>query len=144
MVQIMTTESNKDIVREFVTTGFFEGNTDAVDEYVSDEFMRHGPDVDEIHGADEYKQFVEQMNTAFPETDGTIDSMVAEDNEVMYRWRANATHEGEFMGVEPTGTSVAMIGMDEVRLEDERIAEIWGVFDVYGLLEQIEALSGNR
>lgn len=139
----MSTETNKEIVRRFVTESFFDGNPDAVDEYVSDDFVRHGPATGELHGAGEYKQFVEEMDAAFPETDGSIDAMLAEGDSIMYRWRSEATHEGEFMGVEPTGRTVTMSGMDQVRLEDDRIAEIWGVFDVHSLLEQIGASSSG-
>ncbi|MFH5801037.1 ester cyclase [Haladaptatus sp. CMAA 1911] len=134
----MSTDTNEETVRNFVTDCFFNGDPDAVDEYVTDNFVRHGPTTGEVHGADEYKQFVTEIDTAFPEFDGTIDAMLGKGDEVMYRWRADATQKGEFMGIDPTDKTVTMTGMDQVRLEDDHIAEIWGVFDVHSLLEQLE------
>jgi steroid delta-isomerase-like uncharacterized protein len=140
----MSADENKETVRQFVTDCFFNGNPTAVDEYVADDFVRHGSATGEMHGKEDYKQFVEEMDTSFPETNGTINALVAEEDEVMYRWRLDATHEGEFMGIEPTGKSVTMTGMDQVRLENNQIAEIWGIFDIHGLLEQLEGSSSNE
>ena len=47
------------------------------------------------------------------------------------------THQGEFMGLAPTGKSVEYNEIFIVRFADGRIAEIWGVVDVFTQLRQL-------
>ncbi|WP_227353258.1 ester cyclase [Haladaptatus salinisoli] len=135
-----TAEENKETVRTFVEQAFNEGNMDAVDEYVAEDFVRHDPAAEDVRGVDEYKEFVKMNRTAFPDYHESIESMSAEDDTVMYRWILHGTQEGEIMGVEPTGKSVEINGMVEMRLEDGKIAEMWGTFDALGMLEQLDAV----
>jgi predicted ester cyclase len=49
----------------------------------------------------------------------------------------SGAHEGEFMGVTPTGERVTVMGMDIVRIGNGEILEYWGEFDVMGMLRQL-------
>jgi predicted ester cyclase len=49
----------------------------------------------------------------------------------------SGTHEGEFMGIAPTGKLVMAMGIDIVRVVDDEILDSWGEFDVMGLLRQL-------
>jgi predicted ester cyclase len=64
--------------------------------------------------------------------------MVVEDDTVVVRYSVNGTHEGEYLGVEPTGQTAEWTGMAMYRIEDEQIAEIWLEEDRLGLLEQLD------
>ncbi|WP_076430108.1 ester cyclase [Haladaptatus litoreus] len=134
------TVKNSEIVRQFVEQAFNNGNLDAVDEYVAEDFVRHDPAAEDVRGRDGYKNFVEMNRTAFPDYHETIESIVDEDDTVMYRWTMHGTQEGEIMGVEPTGNEVDITGMVEMRLEDGKITEMWGNFDALGMLQQLDAI----
>jgi predicted ester cyclase len=50
----------------------------------------------------------------------------------------SGTHEGELMGVAPTGEKVAVMGIDIVRVGNNgEILDYWGEFDVMGMLRQL-------
>ena len=49
----------------------------------------------------------------------------------------SGTHEGEFMGIAPTGKLVMAMGIDIARVVDDEILDYWGEFDVMGLLRQL-------
>jgi predicted ester cyclase len=50
------------------------------------------------------------------------------------------THEGEFMGVAPTGRQVTFRGLSLNRLADGKIVEAWIEIDLEDILGQIGAV----
>ena len=77
------------------------------------------------------------MAEAFPDLRMAEADSLREGEKVAFRWILSGTHEGEFIGVAPTGRRVEAMGMDIVRLADGEIVEHWGEFDAVGLLRQI-------
>jgi predicted ester cyclase len=65
------------------------------------------------------------------------DDLIAEDDKVVIRNTVTGTHLGEYRGVPPTGKSVSYNEMFILRFADGRIAEVWGVVDVYAQLKQL-------
>lgn len=56
------------------------------------------------------------------------------------RITVRGTHQGEFVGVAPTGKQ-AIIGLaDIVRIAGGKIAERWGEYDMLGLMQQLSAV----
>jgi predicted ester cyclase len=55
-------------------------------------------------------------------------------------WRAQATHQGEYMGIPPTGNRVNFTGISIYRIERGQIAESWGVSDLLGMMQQLGAI----
>lgn len=51
--------------------------------------------------------------------------MLRDGEYVAFRTIETGTHEGEFMGIEPTGREVRMEGNVIHRLEDRKVAETW-------------------
>jgi predicted ester cyclase len=47
------------------------------------------------------------------------------------------THQGEYMGIPPTGTSVTYNEIFIFRFVNGRIAETWGVVDVLSQMKQL-------
>ena len=62
---------------------------------------------------------------------------MAEGDKVVVRWRSRGTHQGEFMGVSPTGRDVTFTGMRLFRIAENKIAESWVNIDERGLQEQL-------
>ncbi len=66
-----------------------------------------------------------------------VEHVLAEDDTVALRYTAHGTHDGEFMGLEPTGDQVSVSGMEMYRIEDEQIAEMWTSYDALGLFQEL-------
>jgi predicted ester cyclase len=53
---------------------------------------------------------------------------------------ARGTHQGEFMGIAPTGKPVSFSAIDVVRIADGKIVERWSQADNLALLQQLGAV----
>ncbi len=63
--------------------------------------------------------------------------MIEEGDHVAFWGRVTGTHEGPFMGLEPTGKRIDIMGIGAVRLKDGKIAERWANFDILRMLQQL-------
>lgn len=93
-----------------------------------------------VSGISAAKSVIGGFLAAFPDVAYQIDDTVAHDERVVARWTATATHDGSFAGIEPTRRRVTMIGMTMFRVVDGRISELWNIWDVAGLLRQLQAI----
>jgi len=125
----MSVEENKALVRrEQEELWSHIGNLDAAEElFVPDH-------------AEAAKQEAADFRQGFPDVVSTIEDLIAEGDKVVARWRARATHQGEYMGIPPTGNRVEFTGISVYRIEAGKIAESWNVEDELGLMRQIGAI----
>jgi steroid delta-isomerase-like uncharacterized protein len=134
-------EQNKTLARRWFDDLFSRGDLDAANEILSAEFVDHLPRGDE-RGIEELKQYILMYRAAFPDIRDTVEEIVAEGDKVVVRWTSRATHQGEFMGVAPTGRHVTFTGMRLFRIAENKIAESWVNLDQLGLQEQLGIVSG--
>lgn len=127
-------ESNKQLYRRMIEEGFNKGNLDVVDELVSPDHVNHS---DNVKGLEGYKGFISMYRSAFPDLKMTIEEQVAEGDKVVNRWIATGTHQGELMGIPPTGKAISTTGIYIARLKDGKIIEEWGNFDALGMMQQL-------
>ena len=52
----------------------------------------------------------------------------------------HGTHNGEFLGIAPTGKRIQFETVDAMRVRDGKITDHWGVANLYSVLQQLEAL----
>ena len=125
----MSLEENKALVRrEQEELWTYTGDLDAAEELFA-------PEQAEAAG-----QEASDFRRGFPDVVSTIEDLIAEGDKVTARWRARATHRGEYVGVPPTGKEVEFTGISVYRIEGNRIAESWTVEDELGLMRQIGAI----
>src|ERR671915_1083025 len=68
----------------------------------------HGLGSDEPVDFEGVKQFYETVWDAFPDMKVTVEEVIGEDETVAFRVTARGTHQGEFMGVPPSGNQITM------------------------------------
>jgi len=123
----LTTEENK-AVSNRLAQAISRGDLDAFDELMV-------PDI-----AREFKEGVAEVRRAFPDYHGTNEIQIAEGDLVANRFVFYGTHQGEFMGVAPTGREVRFTGLSIDRVVDGKIVENWIEGDLEDLLRQIGAV----
>ena len=136
----MTTEAdNKGLVRAFHEEVLNGGDLDAIGEYYAADCVDHAPgtEEDELRGVGAVSAYIEQFLVAFPDLTITGEDVIAEGDRVAYRLRGRGTHEGEFMGVPPSGNAFEVGGIAVFRIEVGKIAESWCNVDMLGLVEQL-------
>jgi len=81
------------------------------------------------------------MLEAFPDLEIALEEIFDAGESVAYRFRANGTHLGAFLGFGPTGRSVHIEGIGIDRIENGKFIERWIQFDSLGLLQQLGVLT---
>jgi steroid delta-isomerase-like uncharacterized protein len=138
-------EENKALIQRFVEEAFNEGNLDVADEVYASTFISHDPTTPEGQGSPEaVKQFVNTYLSAFPDGHTTVEDSIAEGDKVAYRWTFRGTHQGELMGISPTGKQVEITGITINRLSGSKIEEQWNNFDQLGMLQQLGVAPAPR
>ena len=90
--------------------------------------------------AEEFKQGIAELRLAFPDYHGTNEIQVAEGDMVANRFVFYGTHQGEFMGVAPTGRRVTFRGLSLVRVVDGKIVESIVEMNLEDVLGQVGAV----
>ena len=132
----MSTEENKALMRRFWEGVFNQKNLEVIDEVCTADMVYHGP-TGLIQGREAFKQFIAMYLNAFPDFHITIEDMVAEGDRVVVRQTTTATHQGELMGIPPTGKHISISGIHITRVVDGKAVEDWGSDDMLGLLQQL-------
>lgn len=102
-----------------------EGDLDRVPEFFSESYVAHGPEGDAM-GHDAIRGFVSALREAFPDLQVDVQVLATEGDRVAWLRTHTGTHEGEFMGVEPSGEPLTWQSVVVTRYEDGMIAEEWG------------------
>jgi predicted ester cyclase len=63
--------------------------------------------------------------------------MITEGDKVAVRGTISGTHQGDLMGIPPTGRQVTVTLIDVNRIEDGKLVERWGVSDMLGMMQQL-------
>jgi steroid delta-isomerase-like uncharacterized protein len=80
-----------------------------------------------------YRPFV----AAFPDLRVTVEATVSDGDDVVVRWRVNATHTGDALPFPRTGRRVTVRGMTWIRYRDGKMAEGWDCWNQTGLIEAL-------
>jgi steroid delta-isomerase-like uncharacterized protein len=116
-------------------------NIGAVDEIYASGFVGHDPAMPEdVRGVEGAREFYGMYQSAFPDVQITIEEQVAEGDTVATRWTARGTHQGELMGVPPSGNRVEVAGVTISRIEGGKVAEEWDNYDALGMMQGIGAI----
>lgn len=113
------------------------GNLQEFYALVAESAVDHDPAPNQDPGPNGYIVFFTMMRTAFPDFKLTVEHLVADEENVAFAYTATGTHQGEFMGVAPTGKSIKIRGMQISKFEGGKLVERWGSTDELGLLKQI-------
>ena len=107
-----------------------------VDEIFEPDVKQHSPF--EATGVQTIKEMVfSALYRAFPDLHITIEDVIEEGDKVVVRDTVTGTHLGEFNGLPPTGRSVSYGEIFIIRFANGRIAEIWGVVDIFTQMKQL-------
>ena len=135
-------EENKVLTRRswlIVAEGNLDTLEDALAEVYAEDIVLHEPDED-VRGVEGLKQFVSMIRSAIPDLHITLEDDIAEGDKVVSRWSAQGTHQGELMGIAPTGNQVMITGITIHRIKEGKIVEEWENWDALGLMQQIGAV----
>ena len=91
----------------------------------------------EKNGHAEFGEYVDFIEQAFPDFNNHIEDIVSEGDRSFARLTYTGTHQGEVFGIAPTGKRIEYAGAALFSFRDDRIASVWVLGDIYGLLRQL-------
>lgn len=137
--KIDTAKKNRNLVERWLQV-WNKGDLAIAEEISAADFINHDPNRPEVTDFEDYKAWVDENRTAFPDFHIEIQDMITEGDKAVTRWTATGTHKGNFLGVPPTAVQMTMTGMNILRLMDCKIVEAWWSYDMLGLMQQLGAI----
>jgi steroid delta-isomerase-like uncharacterized protein len=132
----MSIEANKEVVRRYQEASN-ANDLGALDALVARDVVSHNPTPGLPPGLEGGKLAHRATLAAFPDLHYHIEDLVAEGDRVALRFTLHCTHQGEFMGLAPTGKEITLSGISIFRLADGKIVEHWAVQDGLALMIQL-------
>ena len=138
-------ENNKAVILRNYEEIWNQGKFEVADEIVHETFTDHPPtrffDVGLV-GPASLKEAAGHFREAFSDFHDTMEKIIAEGDRVAYLGTISGTHDGELFGFPASGKHMEVRGVNFFRLENGKIMERWGQFDVLTMMVQLGLAPG--
>lgn len=131
----------KAVVVRFVEEYKNKHNPQIVDELVSEDCAVNIPVPGLPQGREGMRVNHGLVCGAFPDVHVTREFLIAEDDLVVERATAKATHRGELLGKAATGQPVTWTELHAYRVVDGKICAVWSELNLLGVMVQIGAFA---
>ncbi len=118
------------------------GDEDVLDDLIAEDVVFHTPHYirGTVRGREAYKNNLRMVRAAVPDLFFRAHTVVAEDDKVIAYATFGGTHEGELLGIEPTGNSVEVEDFVLYRFDDGKVVEVISRPDFLSLFMQLGAI----
>jgi steroid delta-isomerase-like uncharacterized protein len=137
------TVQNRALSRRWFDEIWNERRTDTIEEFLGPESVGHLPGGD-MTGAEPFKQLHAEFLAAFPDLKVEVEDSISDGDNVVVRWRASGTHDGDGLGFEATHQPVSFRGITWFRIEDGRFVEGWDSWNQEALVQRLREGSDER
>ncbi len=128
----------KAIARRLYDEGVNRGNVNIFDEILAPDFVEHEETLPGLPpNRETVKEFMSIVRNAFPDVHMDVDDLLQDGDKVVARVTMSGTHQGEFMGIPPTGKQFEVQLIDILQFRDDRCVAHWGVTDTAKMMEQL-------
>jgi len=138
----MSAARNEAMIRRWFEEVWNNRNRGVIDELMHHDALVHGlsPDGQPARGRAGFMPFYESFMAAFPNIRIVIDDVIADEERVVARMHAEATHDGAGLGIAATGRPVKFTAIVWARIRDGQLLEAWNELDTVGMLRQVGAM----
>jgi len=136
-------DENKAIALRLIDEVLNAHNVARCDELYAPDYVPHSLPPGFSPDREGTKQYHSHYFQAFPDMDITVDGMIAEGDHVAVYYTGNGTHQGELIGIPPTGKQVTASAVLTLRIVDGKIVEDWLDGDKLGLLQQLGVIPSS-
>jgi steroid delta-isomerase-like uncharacterized protein len=125
------------IVEQWVEGGWNNGDLALVDEFYAPDYTIHDPTAPDFPGGREaFKGYVTTLRTGLPDIHFTVEDLIEQGDKVVWRFVARGTHQGNLLGIPPTGRPGTVSGIVISRFAGGKWTEDWVNWDALGMLQQ--------
>ena len=131
----VTSKATKALVRRVIEEIINKEKEDSLRELVAPTYVEHcNPLSPRPEG---FTQAVRHFRDPFPDLKFNIEEVIAEGAKVATRGKWRGTHQGDFLGIAPTGKPVEVTYTDLWWTDSGKVVERWVQSDLLGLLGQL-------
>jgi steroid delta-isomerase-like uncharacterized protein len=144
--QNTVSDDAKAVVRRNTVEVQSQGHFELIEELFAPDFVDQTPQPNMTPDRDGVEILYRRLRAAFPDFHAEIHWQIA-DGEMVTTYKTYfGTHKGDFLGVAPTGRKIHFETVDVMRVHNGKIAEHWGVANLFSLMQQLGAFptSANK
>lgn len=134
----MTSSHIREVVESFYSDIWNQYDKSKIPALLCDGFTFRGSLGQAKVGHEGFAAYVDFVHAALGDYRCDILDLVVEDTKAFARMRFSGIHRGEFFGFKPTGKPVEWMGSALFSFEGEKVADLWVLGDVHGLLQVLE------
>jgi predicted ester cyclase len=140
--EAVSIDGNKAVAKKLFGAVFNNRRVELVDELVADDVVDHNRLIfAQPEGPGGVVEGIRMLLAAFPDMSAAVERLVGEADCVVVKVRMAGTNTGPYPRVpEPTEQHAEWNSMVLLRIEDGKIAELWGISDRMGMLTQLGIL----
>ena len=127
----------KEAVRVFYKEMWDNADTSLVPRLFHPDFTFRGSLGPELVGHEQFIGYVHLVTGALGNYTSDILAMVEEGNQVFAKLRFHGIHQGELLGVQPTGRHVWWHGMPVFTFDGPLIRDLWVLGDLHNLVARL-------
>ncbi len=114
------------------------GKVDEFDKYVAANAVDHDGMPGQKPGIAGMKEMASMMKAGYPNMKSTIEDLRVDGDVLTVRYKVSGTNSGAMMGMPPTNKKMSDVGgYDQMRWENGKFVEHWGVFDAAKMMMQL-------
>lgn len=115
-----------------------EGDIDGFAALLAGDFVEHEETPGFPPTKEGVREFFRMYRAAFPDLHMDAEDVLASGDKTVARVRATGTHQGDLMGIPPTGKHVDVQLIDIMKFDDAgSVREHWGVIDMMSMMQQL-------
>lgn len=117
-----------------------QGKVALLDELFAPNFLYHDATRPDVRTLEDYKRFLTETRSAFPDVHFTLEDVIAEGEELVVRWTMRGTNTGDIvtpMHIPATGKQITVTGIGIGRAVEGKTVELWNEQDYLGLFQQL-------
>lgn len=135
----MSVEANLALVRRYQEV-YNSNQLEALAEVLAPEFQPHNLMPGVPNSLEGLKGLHVLTLAAYPDFYVSVEDLFGAADKVVMRFIITGTHQGNFMGVPPTGVKIHVTGISIFRVANGQIVEHWGEENSLGWMQQIGAI----
>ena len=136
----MTQSRNRLLIERFYLEMWNRFDKSIVSEILTEDLRFRGSLGQSKNGYSEFGEYVDFVQRAFPDFSNEIEEIISEGDKAFAKLLYRGTHRGEIFGITPTGRPLRYAGAAVFKFRGDRIAEVWVLGDIYGLISQLQAI----
>ncbi len=129
--------TNIEIVKRFVSEVVNQGRVKTIAEVIHPRYRYHGPGGVEAEGRAGAQSIIDEFRAAFSDLHAEITAEIAQGDLVALTMVTTGTHDGDLMGLAPTGAKIELPMAIFSRFEDGQIVEEWEYYDSATMMSQL-------